>query len=390
MKRLTPLIIVILAACGIENDGFEGSWYGQITMQGKVLEFPLEVNANNAYLINDEEKIELGAPKITEDSVTLNLHIFDATLQWSRNNRRGFFRKNYISNYTLPFSVQSTPAITYQADTTFDGKWEVVFTDEDGKSSPAIGLFSSTPQDISGTFLTPLGDYRYLSGGVTGDSMRLSTFDGNHAYIFTAAWNDDTLRGNFYSGISGHETWKGWKNENASLPDPTKMTRLKSGYETVDFHFPDSDGDTISPLEGQYKNKVRILQILGTWCPNCMDETRYLADFYKKTDTSQVAIIGLAFEQKDNFEYAATRVKKMKSMWEVAYPVVIAGTSDKADASSKLPMLEEVLAFPTLIVLDKQSRVRWIHTGFNGPGTGLYFEEFKTEFELLIEKLQAE
>jgi len=46
-------------------------------------------------------------------------------------------------------------------------------------------LFKQTKNKLTGTFLTTTGDYRYLDGIVTGDSLKLSTFDGAHAY---ASW----------------------------------------------------------------------------------------------------------------------------------------------------------------------------------------------------------
>jgi len=53
-------------------------------------------------------------------------------------------------------------------------------------------------------------------------------------------------------------------------------------------------------------------------------------------------------------------------------------------------MLNNFEAFPTLIIIDKKGVVRKIHTGFNGPGTGIYYTEFVREFEKTIDDLLAE
>jgi peroxiredoxin len=53
-------------------------------------------------------------------------------------------------------------------------------------------------------------------------------------------------------------------------------------------------------------------------------------------------------------------------------------------------MLEKFMAFPTLMIIDKRGKIRKIHTGFSGPGTGTHYTEFVKEFENTIDGLLAE
>ncbi|MFT7308984.1 MAG: hypothetical protein ACI964_001568 [Spirosomataceae bacterium] len=69
---------------------------------------------------------------------------------------------------------------------------------------------------------------------------------------------------------------------------------------------------------------------------------------------------------------------------------MIAGINDKTEAAKSLPMLDHILSFPTLITIDKKGKVREIHTGFSGPGTGAYYDKFVTDYNRLIEKLLNE
>lgn len=379
----------------------KGSWRGDVYLHDQKLGFRFVIESNGERqilsLVNGDEVIKAGYVQYENDTMIVPLHVFDARLvfpAYSGNKLDGYFVKDYLEEYQLKvtaekgnkrFQTQHLPEIGEK----FTGSWEVVFTGE-GDTTSAVGIFNSDEKGISGTFLTAVGDYRFLQGVTTEDGMLLSAFDGSHAFLFDAQLvTDSILSGNFYSGKSWHQTWQAKRNDNAHLSDPSSLTYLKDGYKTIDFRFPDTNGDTLSPQMDKYKGRVRILQVFGTWCPNCMDETKYLVDWYGDYQ-NEVSIIGLAFESKDDFGYAVRRVNKMKSMWNVPWEIVIAGTSNKAAASEKLPMLNQVLAFPTLIVLDKEGKVRWIHTGFNGPGTGDYFEEFKTTFERLIEKLLEE
>ena len=174
------------------------------------------------------------------------------------------------------------------------------------------------------------------------------------------------------------------------MPDAEALTYLKEGYNKIEFSFPDVNQKMISPSDEQFKNKVLILQIFGTWCPNCMDETKFLSQWYKDNQGRGVEILGLAYERKADFGYASDRVKKMKSKLDVPYDFVIAGVNDKKKAAETLPMLNRVLAFPTTIFIGKDGKVKYIHTGFEGPGTGIYYEQFKQRFNEIVNELLNE
>ena len=253
----------------------------------------------------------------------------------------------------------------------------------------AVGLFKQNGEKVTGTFLTTTGDYRYLDGVVDGDSLKLSCFDGNHVFLFTAKIEEDKLvNGKFCSSITYLETWEGIADSNAKLPDANTLTYLKPGYTKLDFSFADENGKQISINDEAYKGKITIVQILGSWCPNCMDETKFLADF--STKHPEIKIIGLAFEKSTDPAFALPKIAKMKKRFGVTYPVLIAGKNDKSDASEKLPMLNKIISFPTTIVIDKKGIVRKVHTGFSGPGTGEYYIQFVEEFNRFIDKLEKE
>jgi thiol-disulfide isomerase/thioredoxin len=132
------------------------------------------------------------------------------------------------------------------------------------------------------------------------------------------------------------------------------------------------------------------VQIMGSWCPNCMDETNFLSPWYRKNRERGVEIIGLAYEKNPDFSVSAPKLKKMITRFGIEYNVLLAGQNDKAKASLTLPMLNRVLAFPTTIFIDRNGKVRKIHTGFSGPGTGEYYTQFVEEFEQFVDKLVAE
>lgn len=373
-----------------------GIWRGIIEMQGQQLPFSFEVTKEQSgykvYLKNAEEKLVQDEVTITGDSVKITMLIFDIELRAKINGDKlkGFYIKNYDPDFKLPFYATQGEDYRFvkssEVTVNFSGKYELKF--DDGKETYAsVGIFNQEGNHVIGTFLTPTGDYRYLEGNVVGEELMLSTFDGNHAFLFSASFKGDSLKGDFYSGKKSHETFKGIKNEKAAMPDAESLTYLKEGFDKINFSFPDVEHNMISPSDEKYEGKVLILQIFGTWCPNCMDETKFLTQWYKDNRDRGVEILGLAYERKDDFDYASSRVKKMKEKLGVPYDFVIAGTNDKEKAAETLPMLNKVIAFPTTVFIGRDGKVKHIRTGFEGPGTGVYYENFKERFNQVVNEL---
>ena len=307
---------------------------------------------------------------------------------------KGTYTKNYAENYVLPFKAVHGKAGRFDnvsSSSAFDGTWETTFYSEDGKETPAVGVFKAEEGLLKGTFLTKTGDYRFLDGYTEQDTMHLYTFDGNHIYKFKAHKESDSIiKGEYWSGKTSFKTFVSKRNDTVSLPDANSLTYLKEGYDRINFSFPDLEARQVSLTDEKYKGKVVVLQIFGTWCPNCMDETRFLSEWYRKNVDQGVEIIGLAYEIKPDFNYARDRVLTMKEKLDVPYDFLIAGTSTTESASESLPMLNRVMSFPTSIIIDRKGEVRRIHTGFSGPATGVYYEEFVDDFNHFMKDLIEE
>ena len=201
---------------------------------------------------------------------------------------------------------------------------------------------------------------------------------------------DGSLKGEFFSGKGGYRTWTAFKNPDAELPSPEELTFLKEGYDKIEFTMPDLNRNPVSLDDPKYQGKVIILQIFGSWCPNCMDETKFLAPWYDSNKDRGVEIIGLAYENKEDFDYASKRVKKMVEKLKINYDFLIAGGRASDKASLTLPMLNKVFIYPTTIFIDRSGKVRRIHSGFSGPGTGKYYDQFVEDFGQFMDQLLLE
>ncbi len=388
-----------------------GPWRGELATQGQTIPFLFEVKTEAGkpvvYLINKglngEERLRCDEISAAGDSATIKLHVFDAALVVRADGKdklKGVWVKyDAKTPYRVPLVATAGEQPLFQSTGTkgspFAGTWKTEFKDEPGKSYPAVGIFKQTGKDVTGTFLTTTGDYRYLAGQVDGSTMHLSTFDGGHGFLFTGKLNaDDTvssISGDYYSGKSGHETWTATLDPKAKLPDADTLTYLKKGESRLNFKFPSIvQGGSTSPTDPKYRGKVVVVQILGSWCPNCMDETAYLAPWYEQNKARGIEIIGLGYERSSDYSKAAPRLRKMKERYNIGYDLAVAGVSNKDSVAASLPQLAKFLGFPTTIFLDKKGVVRSIRTGFSGPGTGQYYEDEKAHFNRTIDKLLKE
>ena len=397
-----------------------GPWRGALATQGQEIPFLFEVKTEAekpvVYLINQglngEERLRCDDIKSDGDSTTIRLHAFDAALV-VRADGQGKLKGTWVkydskTPYRVPFTASAGaqelfPAAKSAEQTgNFGGTWRATFG-EGEERYPATGVFTQTGNSLKGTFLTTTGDYRYLSGQVSGQDFRVSTFDGSHAFLFTAhngpkepvditkEYAPNTLFGDFYSGQAGHETWTAVPDPKAKLPDADTLTYLKKGESRLNFKFPNVlEGGSVSPTDPKYRGKVVVLQILGSWCPNCMDETNFLAPWYEKNKARGVEIIGLGYERSGDYKVSAAKLRSMRERFKIGYDVAFAGVSNKDSVARSLPQLAKFLAFPTTIFLDKKGNVRKIHTGFAGPGTGKYYQEEMAGFNRTIDKLLKE
>lgn len=370
-----------------------------------------ELHIDEISVMNGEEKISTSEinylnvtdtfnnKKITSSKIEFSLPVFNSIVSASfsgdfKQMHGTYTDKSRPGNYFLRFdAVQIDTLYRFikkprPPKSNITGKWDAVFKDESTTDS-TIGIFEQKGNHISGTFLTTTGDYRFLEGDVSADSFYLSTFNGSHAFLFKGKINDDgTLSGQYWSGKHYYATFIATKNENAHLPDPTKLTYLKNGYSKIEFTFPDENGKMISLSDEQFKNKVLIISIMGSWCPNCMDETSYLSQFYNEYKNRGVDIIALAFERQTDSVNFKKNINKLKQHFGINYTILNAGPIK--NASDALPMLNKVMSFPTTIILDKNQTVNEIYTGFNGPATGDLFIEYQKKFETLVNQLLNE
>jgi len=352
------------------------------------------------YLINGPERLPLDEVKISGSHLEILMPGYENKLiaDASGASLQGEIVLDKLGGKQqhVPLQAQLGDDYRFFATPTTDnadvsGRWAVTFVDDMGVPEKDVGEFTQTHDVVTGTILTDTGDHRYLAGQVHGDELDLSTFDGAHVFLYKAKLTPDgTLTGDFWSGMAYHEKLNAKRDSSAALPDAYSLTTMRGAAKHFDFAFPDLEGHTVSSKDPQFKNKVMIVALAGSWCPNCHDEAAFLEPLYRDYRAKGVEVVSLMFEHFGDFPHAAEASQRFRQHYGIEYTTLIAGISDKDEAGKKLPMLDRVYAFPTTIFIDKKGVVRKIHTGFSGPATGEHYTEFAAEVRATLDQLLAE
>ncbi|KAA6307998.1 Thiol-disulfide oxidoreductase ResA, partial [termite gut metagenome] len=264
----------------------------------------------------------------------------------SGNKLDGLFSKNYIENDPgIPFKAEKGNVARFEpvanpTDVSIDGKWDIRFIEAKDDTVYNVGIFKSESQIVTGSILTNSGDLRFLEGIVTENGVRLSAFSGLSPYFIEIEFTShDAFEGTFYTARSKTKLI-GSRNDKAALVDAYSLAKLKSGFDRLSFKLPNMEGTIISLDDARYKNKVVVVSILGSWCPNCLDEAEYFSPWYKKNRDRGVEIIGLAFERKNDFNYAQTTTNRLKKKYDIDYEIVFAGQVGAQSVAAVLPEIE--------------------------------------------------
>jgi peroxiredoxin len=377
-----------------------GPWRGVFEIRpGVEVPFNFEIRKATggqpeAFFRNGEESFEGGRITQTADSFFIALDQFDNELAFpigqgalTGSLRRQDKKGNPLTVRIEPGKTDRFPDNGEKPAGNITGTYDVTFTTAGGKEEQVVGLFKQEGNKLTGTFLRVTGDSRYLEGTVQGNEFYLSSFFGSGPAYYKGTFTKDGHLTGESIGARGATPFTGALNPQAALPDPYKLTYLKPGYTTFDFSFPDVDGNTVSLKDARFKNKVVIITIGGTWCPNCVDEASFLAPWYKENRSRGKEVVSIQYERTTDTAYVHKVLTRMRDRYDIQYAQVFGGIADKQAVATSLPSLNTFLAFPTTIIVDRKGRVARIHTGYSGPATGPYYQEFLKEFNAEIDEL---
>jgi thiol-disulfide isomerase/thioredoxin len=390
------LILIISCNSGVNDRLSSGEYVGKLEVEkGKYLPFNFSVIDDSTLVVhNSSEHVEFSV-KYLRDSIFINSKTFEGYI-------KGILKDGLINGEFIIESLsREVPFQSFKSEKRFDmdfeenkkltsNSWKFIFNPNKTSKSYSIGLFNSIGSNqISATFRTTTGDYGFMQGGYTNNKLLLSTFNGARAYLLEADINGDSIKGVMYAGNHSKTIIEGVLDNTFKLANEYSLTYLKDNSKKFDFSFENMKGELISINDDRYIDKPMVIQMMGSWCPNCLDESRFYVDYLKDNNLKDIEFVGLAFEYAKTKQGALNNILKLKKELGINYPILLAqyGGTDKRKALSKFPMLNNLISYPTTVFLNKNKEVVKIHTGFNGPATGKKYLDFIEEFDRTIKSM---
>ena len=302
-----------------------------------------------------------------------------------------------------PFIATRSKALADPASTPnapdISGSWEIATKSSKGES--AWEFRADPPNGKSPVIKTVIqridGDTGGLWGTWNGTSYIVSHFNAAGPALYSVTPQSDgtlllkSLLANPHApanaGLIARRSAEARKENLPAPTDPRQQTTVKDPNEPLTFSFPDLAGKIVSNTDSQFRGKVVIVAVGGSWCPNCHDEASFLVSLYKKFHSKGLEIVNLDFEQGDP-DTDTARLKAFIAHYGIPYPVLTAGTTDQL--AEKIPQGVNLNCWPTSFFIGRDGLVKETHAGFAGPGNTVGHAALEHDVTGLVEKLLAE
>jgi len=326
---------------------------------------------------------------VTADGDTLT-GTYGATRPGKRPAPPAAFTAKRVTKLADPPAASNAPNIS--------GSWEIATKSNKGESAWELRVDPPTAKSsvVKAAIQRIDGDTGGLWGSWDGSRYTLTHFTaaGGAAYTVTPQ-GDGTLAVRSLLGavhdaspdLIARKPEEARKLNLAAPTDTTQQTTVNDPNSPLAFSFPDLSGKVFSNTDAQFKSKVVIVAIGGSWCPNCHDEAPLLVSLYKRFHSKGLEIVNLDFEQGDP-ETDTSRLKAFIQHYGITYPVLVAGTTDQLN--EKIPQGKNLNCWPTSFFVGRDGLVKETHAGFAGPGNTVGHIALEHEVTALVEKLLAQ
>lgn len=392
-----------------------GLWDG--TIQGKAGEvnFGIEVqvqpfDAIHATLINATDRQPFSSAAWSGEMLTLHLDYYDGTLtahyvspqrmegEYSRQTSKGMVHIPLI----LTPHREAAPGKPWSG-ASLAGDWLFHPSDAEGAEKTTLANFQQQKTAAADGKVAATGILEYVSGdtGLLHGSVfqaangqahfHLSRFDGIHVLALDGEFQPDgSLKGQL-GGFVSVAPFTAERSKDVARADPNALaeglTKVKDPQEAFHFSGLDEAGKSLDQSSPQFKGKPVIVDIFGTWCPNCHDEAPVLERLYRKYHDQGLEIVGLAYEYTDDTARNLRQIGIYRAKFGLTYPLLLAGTTAEGQIAKTLPQLVNFGAYPTSIFIDRSGHVHAILAGFSGPSTGDKYQQVQRRMDELAQEI---
>ena len=389
------LVSAVLGAAPDDGASLAGRWDAIVVANGVEVPFPFELVADGSALkgsfFNGERRITSTPGRLENGVLVLRFAQYAASL--TATVKDGQLAGEYRRARSGPLPFRAVRASNARAATvnapSIAGTWIVTAKSNKGESAWRF-IAKQNGAEVSATILRVDGDTGTLTGSYRDGRYVLSHFSGARPLLLEvtpAADGTLTLKQNGQTELVAAREDAPRAKAIGAPTDPALHTSVKNSAEPFQFSFPDLQGRIVSNTDPKFAGKVVLVNISGSWCPNCHDEAPFLASLYRKYRGKGLEIVALSFEEADQLANP-TRLRAFIDTYGLEYTVLLSGEPEQL--AEKVPQAINLNAFPTTFILGRDGRVRAVHAGFPSPGSGEFYTKAERDMISQVERLLAE
>jgi thiol-disulfide isomerase/thioredoxin len=400
IEHYTLAALFCALAPAASSQTLDGMWDATITYNGTQIPFKMGLAGTGAtvkgWFYNGEDREISNAGKFENGKLVLNFDSYLAKLTATVKDgvidgEYGPILKKMSPVHAVreraaePPGTGSVPKIA--------GQWDLEGVASSKGEKTWRLLLRQEGAGISGAILRVDGDTGTLTGSYKDGKFVLSHFSGSRPALMIIKPESDGSLDVSLSALHGFNEMKAVRPEVArakGLPAPADAdthTSVKDPNAGFPFSFPDLSGKMIANTDPRFKGKVMVVNVTGSWCPNCHDEAPFLAQMYDRYHAQGLEVVALNFEEADQLQ-DPTRLRAFIAEYGIHYTVLLCGETESA--KEKLTQAVNWDAWPTTFFVGRDGRVKAVHAGFPSPGSGELYTQAKDQFTSTVEKLLAE
>lgn len=395
MKNLFLLCSIIAFAPLAGAESIAGLWNATINVNGTEIPFKIEFSGDGSnikgWFFNGSQHENSTGGTFENGSLVLNFASYASVLKATLKD--GSLDGEYVQRgKTMPVHAVRAPKQTASREKApnISGLWYLENVNSSKKGEQAwLFTVDQHGAEVSGAILRVDGDTGTLTGHYQDGKFVLSHFSGARpALLVVTPQADGTialeLNGRHEGIITGVRPEQARAKGLAEPVDANEHTGVKDPTQPFTFSFPDLNGKVVSNTDPRFQNKVVLINIMGSWCPNCHDEAPFLAALYEKYHSQGLEIVSLSFEEPEQLANP-TRLKAFIKEYKIRYTVLLCGETNSA--KEKLTQARDWDSWPTTFFVGRDGLVKAVHAGFAGPGSGELNKKETAEFVAEIERL---
>ncbi len=373
-----------------------GEWDATVAVNDVSVPFRFELsaaqtaNASGAFF-NGDDRVRSTSGTYSGNHLSLRFDQLGSTLEatWAGQTLSGSYARAGRSSYAFSAVPHTARAAISANQPSIAGQWEIAISGPKGEN--AWWLFvRQSGAEVSASILRVDGDTGFLAGRFKNGKFVLSHFSGARPLLLEVTPEPDGSLSLLEDGKKRYSALKSAAARSKHLPepaDPSRWTSVKDPTQPLRFSAPDLTGKIVSEADPVFKGKVVLVNIMGSWCPNCHDEAPFLVELYRRYHARGLEIVALSFEDGEQLTNP-TRLRAFIQTYRVPYITLLGG--EPGDVRSRSPQAVNLNTWPATFFVGRDGLVHGAHAGFASKATGKAHEQLKIEVRGTIEKLLAQ